>query len=342
MPPSKILILKPSSLGDIVQAMPVLRMLKRQYPASRIYWWIAAEFAPLLEDDPDLAGLFVFPRKQWIHPRFWRDMGRSILQMRQQNFDWVIDLQSLARSALVAWLARGKLTVGLADPREGAEAFYDLAVPRPRTQHHAVDWYLHVLTALQVPCRWDFEWLPENPQAARTVAAKCPAREIPWIAIHSGARWPTKRWPMENYAQLMTQLAASNSHLRFLILGSSNGDSTGSRLIQAAPERCLDLTGKTSLLELIEWLRLSRLLITNDTGPMHIAAALNKPVVALFGPTDPQRTGPYGQLDRTLQLSLPCQPCLRSVCHYARKFACLRELKPDQVLVETQRRLQAA
>jgi heptosyltransferase I len=342
MSPSKILILKPSSLGDVVQALPVLRMLKRQYPKSRIYWWIAAELAPLLEKDPDLAGLFVFPRKQWMHPRFWRDMGRSVLQMREQNFDWGIDLQSLARSALVAWLARGKLTVGLADPREGAEAFYDLAIPRPSTRRHAIDWYLQVINVLQVPWRWDFEWLPVNPQAAQTVAAKCPAKEASWIAIHPGARWPTKRWPIKHYIQLVERLAASDSRLRFLFLGNGKSDSAGPRLSQAAPGRCLDLTGRTSLLELVEWLRLSRLLITNDTGPMHIAAALNKPVVALFGPTDPRRTGPYGQLDRTLQLSLPCQPCLRSVCHYTPEFACLRELKPDRVLAETRRRLQAA
>lgn len=341
MSPSNILLLKPSSLGDVVQALPVLRMLKRHYPGSRIYWWIASELSTLLEDDPDLAGLYVFARKQWTHPGFWWDTWRSVLRMRQQEFDWVIDLQSLARSALIAWLAQGKLTVGLADPREGAEAFYDLAIPRPRQRRHAIDWYLQVLTALEVPTRWDFEWLPSRPQVSQAIAEKCPNHDLTWIAVHPGARWPTKRWPLEHYTQLLTQLARRYDRLRFLILGHGSGENAGPRLSQAAPGRCVDLTGRTSLPELIEWLRLSRLLITNDTGPMHLAVALRKPVVALFGPTDPQRTGPYGQPDGVLRLSLPCQPCLHSSCHYTRELACLRELTPDRVLAEVQHRLEA-
>jgi ADP-heptose:LPS heptosyltransferase len=96
-----------------------------------------------------------------------------------------------------------------------------------------------------------------------------------------------------------------------------------------AGPRCLDLTGKLSLLEMVEWLRLSELLVTNDTGPMHVAAALGKPVVALFGPTTPRRTGPYRQLEHVLQARLPCVPCLKPRCAYAKPLECLRALPPS-------------
>ena len=119
----KILILKPSSLGDVVQALPVLRLLKRHLPQSEIYWWIDSTLRSLLEGDSDLSGLFLFERCRWASPRHWHEMLASIRQMRAMKFDWAIDLQSLARSGLFAWLANGDLTIGLDDTREGARGF---------------------------------------------------------------------------------------------------------------------------------------------------------------------------------------------------------------------------
>ena len=114
----------------------------------------------------------------------------------------------------------------------------------------------------------------------------------------------------------------------------------GREIASADPARCLDLTGQTTLPEMIEWLRLSELVITNDTGPMHAAAALRKPVIALFGPTDPNLTGPYGQRGNVLQVShLPCVPCMKSHCTYAEPLACLRAITPAQVCAEAARRL---
>jgi heptosyltransferase-1 len=103
----RILILKPSSLGDVVQALPVLRLLKQHLPASEIYWWIDTNLAPLLEGDLDLAGVIHFHRRRWAAPRYWPEIAHSIRWMRQQAFDWVIDLQSLMRSGVFAWLANG-------------------------------------------------------------------------------------------------------------------------------------------------------------------------------------------------------------------------------------------
>jgi lipopolysaccharide heptosyltransferase I len=335
----KILILKPSSLGDVVQALPVLRLLKRHLPTSAIYWWIESALAPLLKDDPDLAGVIPFERRGWASTRNWVGLARGVAWMRSQKFDWVIDLQALARSAVIAWLANGKLLVGLDDSREGARGFYDISVRRPSFTTHAVDWYLRVLEPLGVPAGQDFEWLPPKTQAAETVHRKWPGVKGSWILLQPGARWPNKRWPVDYYSDLLRRLASWRTDLQFAVLGSATERELGNAIAAAATGRCLDLTGQLSLPEMVEWIRISQLLISNDTGPMHVAAALGKPVVALFGPTEPRRTGPYGQLQNVLQLELPCVPCLRPRCTYPKPLECLRALFPEQVCATVRQRL---
>ena len=335
----KILILKPSSLGDVVQALPVLRLIKRRLPGSEIHWWIDSALAPLLEDDPDLAGVVLFERRRWAALRHWPEMWRSIRWLRQQAFDWVIDLQCLLRSGVFAWLANGKLSIGLDEPREGARGFYDVIVRRPSAHTHAVDWYLGVLPLLGVPVDGDFQWLPERPAVAESVRRKWPVGPARWIAIQPGARWPNKRWPAESYAELVRRLAAANPELHFVILGGAEDRSLGEVIARVNATRCLDLTGGISLPEMVEWIRLSQLMVTNDTGPMHVAAALGKPVVALFGPTDPRRTGPYRQLEHVVRIALPCAPCLNPRCAYVKPMECLRAIPLAAVLDAVQRRL---
>jgi lipopolysaccharide heptosyltransferase II len=335
----KILILKPSSLGDVVHALPVLRLIKRHLPASEIFWWIDSSLAPLLEGDPDLTGVVRFERQRWASPRHWPEMLRSVCWMRAQNFDWVIDLQCLARSGVFAWLANGKFLIGLDEPREGARGFYDVAVRRPSSHTHAVDWYLAVLPRLGVPVHWNFPWLPGRPAVANAVKSKWQTNGARWIAVQPGARWPTKRWPVEYFTELVRLLAKNYPNARFAILGDRNDKLLGEIIACAAPGRCLDLCGQTSLPEMVEWLRLCKLMVTNDTGPMHVAAALRKPLVALFGPTDPRRTGPYGQFDSVLRIELPCAPCLKSRCAYEKQNECLRALLPAMVFERMQKQL---
>jgi len=335
----KILILKPSSLGDVVQALPVLRLIKLHVPASEVYWWIDSNLAPLLEGDPDLAGLVHFHRRRWAAPRHWAEIWRSVSWLRAQRFDWVIDLQCLMRTGIFAWLANGKLTIGLDEPREGARGFYDLIVPRPSRHTHAVDWYLRVLPPLGVPLHWNFQWLPPRARVADAVRRKWAMNGERWITIQPGARWPNKRWPIEHYAGLVCRLEKAYPQCRFAILGGAEDRALGDLVARAGGPRCLDLTGRLSLPEMVEWIRLSDLVITNDTGPMHVAAALGRPVVAVFGPTEPRRTGPYGQLDHVLQLDLPCVPCMKSRCRYHKPLECLCAVRPLSAFAAAQKRL---
>jgi lipopolysaccharide heptosyltransferase II len=336
----KILILKPSSLGDVVQALPVLRLIKSHLPGGEIFWWMDSAFAPLLEGDPDLAGVIRFERQRWASPVHWPEMFRSIRRLRAMNFDWVIDLQCLARSGAFAWLADGNFLIGLDEVREGARGFYDVAVPRKSFHTHAVDWYLSVLPQLGVPVHKNFQWLPERPAIADAVKSKWRTDGARWIAIQPGARWSNKRWPVENFAGLVRRLAENFSTARFAILGSGEDESLGEIISRAVPSRCLNLCGRTSLPEMVEWLRICELMVTNDTGPMHVAAALGKPLVALFGPTEPRRTGPYGQLENVLRIELPCSPCLKSSCAYEKPNECLKAILPATVFEFASRRLQ--
>jgi lipopolysaccharide heptosyltransferase II len=254
-----------------------------------------------------------------------------LLDIRQASFDLVLDLQGLARSGLVAWLANAAASVGVEDWREGALGFYDRTVPRPSPLTHAVDWYLEVLRKLDVPVHWNFTWMPVRAAAAAAVRTKWHPEGCRWISVVPGARWPNKCWPVEHYAATVRLLSLSYPNVRFAILGGRAEAALGAAISKAAPGRCLDLMGRTNLAELIEWVRLSELVITNDTGPMHIAAALAKPLVAIFGPTEPRRTGPYGQIDRALRIPLPCAPCLRPTCSFEKPVECLRAISPSAV-----------
>jgi lipopolysaccharide heptosyltransferase II len=338
----KILILKPSSLGDVVQALPVLRLLKRHWPESQIYWWADSVLAPLLEGDPDLAGVVRFERRHWALPRYWPHLWNSVRWIRAQAFDLAIDLQGLARSGTFAWLANSKLLIGLDEHREGARGYYDIVVPRRSFHTHAVDWYLGVLEALGVPVHPDITWLPERPAVAAGLRRKWHAETARWIVLQPGARWANKRWPVESYAELLRQLVSHHARFKIAVLGDATDRQLGAALRGVDPQRCLDLTGALSLPEMVEWIRLADLMIANDTGPMHVAAALGTPLVAIFGPTEPRRTGPYRRLGSVVQGKLPCIPCLKPYCAYVKPLECLRLISPAEVLAKAEATLERA
>ncbi len=329
----KAFILKPSSLGDVIQALPVLRMIRKHRPEAEVHWWLDSRLLPLLEGDPDLASVIPFERHRWSSPLHWNEAVRSIQSIRAHRFDWVIDLQSLARSAACAWLAGGEFTVGLEDTREGAHALYDVAVPRASYDTHAVDWYLKTLAPLGVPVDWDIDWLPVRPRVAQALQEKWHPEPGRWIAIQPGARWDTKRWPVDSFVEVVRRLAEKCGDAHFAVLGGMDDQDAGRAIAAAAPGRSLDLTGRTSLPEMIEWIRRCDLVLSNDTGPMHVGAALGRKVLAIFGPTDPRRTGPYGQIESVLQQKLPCVPCLSTRCRLAdTPLECLRSIRPEIVV----------
>jgi heptosyltransferase I len=327
----KILILKPSSLGDIIHAMPVLRLLKLHRPEAEIHWWVESGLSPLIEGDPDLTGVFRFQRRSWSRLSGIPSLLKTVFALRRARFDLVIDLQGLARSASFAWLANGGFTIGVDDPREAAAGFYDVAVPRPGPLVHAVDWYLEVLRWMEVPTGRPFTWLPKRQSVAASVNEKWRLAESPLVLLNPGARWWNKRWPAPAFAKTMLQIAAARPDVRFAVLGGKEDLPLGEEIAGQAPGRTLNLAGLTSLHELIEVIRSAALIITNDTGPMHMAAATGTPMIALFGPTNPARTGPYGSNAVVMSVPLPCVPCLSQRCHWPEKMECLTAIRPETV-----------
>ena len=203
-----------------------------------------------------------------------------------------------------------------------------------------MDRYLAALEVLGVPVHSNFEWLPARPAVAAKVRTKWALRPGRWVILQPGARWDTKRWPPSRFAEVVRRLAERDEHLNFAVLGGQADRELARQILPTEGGRFLDLTGRTSLAEMVEWMRLSDLVITNDTGPMHVAAALRKPIVALFGPTNPSSTGPYGQPSAVLQdRRLPCVPCMRRVCTYPEPLACLHAITATQVYESACQRL---
>ena len=332
----RILILKPTSLGDVIHAIPVLRMLKKYWPQSEIYWWIEHELSPLLQDDRDLSGLILFYRNGWHGLDWWRKMWRTVREAREKQFDLILDLQGLSRSAFFGWLANGSTFIGLDNlregNREGAQIFYDLLAPRSAPGTPAPERYVGILAALGLKPDWDFEWLPQRAEAADAVRQKIGVRGGRWVMLLPGARWQTKRWPAEYFAETVRELSDADPTTHFAILGSSNDKDAAKIISAASPNKCLDLTGQTTLPEMVEWLRHASLVLSNDTGPLHVAAALRRPLIAIYGPSDPSYTGPFKQSAAVLQNhGLPCVPCMKRSCAYHEPLACLRSIKPSDV-----------
>lgn len=330
----KILILKPSSLGDVVHALPVLRILRQKWPQARISWWIYPGLEGLLAEDPDVDEVIV-GKKGFLG---WYRTAQSL---RQRSWDLILDLQSLFRSASLGWWIRGNArTVGLELRREGAHLFHDESVPRPRLRPHAVDWYLAVAEQVTGIRQRAGDWIPVRPQAKTRVLESRREDSRPLGLLMPGARWETKRWPAERFLELVPRLCESFPTHVFAVLGGPDERPVGEQLVRSHPDRCLDLTSRTTLPELIEWIRLSDWMITNDTGPMHIAAALHRPVVGLFGPTDPMQTGPYGQERKSLvPQGLACAPCLKRRCHNEVPHACMLQHSVDTVVESLKARL---
>jgi len=329
LPHARILLIKPSSLGDIVHTFPVVSAIKSQWPGSHITWLVKRQWAELVERAEGVDR--VWPVEMTVSS--WLREGRAL---RAERFDIAMDLQGLLRSAILARLSAAPICIGFANGREGSPWFYTQRVPVLNPDIHAVDRYLLVAAALGASLpekpRFGFR-LPEEDVA--TVRELCRRRGLavdrPWVAMNVGARWPTKRWPLTSFAAVVDQL--HEAHLDpVVMIGSSDEREYTDRLRVLTKSPFIDLSGEIPLRCLPALLSKAMAIITNDSGPMHIAAALGIPVVAMFGPTSAIRTGPYGAGHQVLVGSVPCSPCFSRVCRHDPEMECLHLIKPGQVV----------
>lgn len=328
----RILVVKPSSLGDVVHSLPFLNSLRECFPKAEIDWVIAKGLEGLLEGHPMISRLIIINKDLWKNisnaGETVKEIKHLFREIRDQKYDLVIDLQGLLRSGLVTMSSRAPVRIGFSEAREGSRLFYTHKI-RGGRDIHAVDRYMKIAAALGCDIhdiRFPFP-LPDNRRSSELL------QNIgPYAVFVPGARWKTKIWPSESFGKVAAMLP-----MRSVIVGSPSDRSIAADLLLHAEGKAISLAGETDLKGLIDVIGHARLVITNDTGPMHIAAALNIPVVAVFGPTDPRRTGPYGRNNIILQSHSGCVPCFKRRCT---DMLCMHEVTPEAVVRESNKILE--
>ncbi|MBS0150331.1 MAG: lipopolysaccharide heptosyltransferase II [Nitrospira sp.] len=335
---ARILLIKPSSLGDIVHTFPVVSAIKAEWPGVHVTWVVKRQWAEFVEraEGVDRVWPIDMTVNSWV---------REGLALRAERFDFALDLQGLFRSGVLAWFSGAPIRVGFANAREGSSWFYTNPVPVAHPNIHAVDRYLSLVGALggkfpEKP-QFQFKFMKEDVATVRAICQRQGfAVDRPWIAMNMGARWATKRWPLKAFAAVLDQLHASQVG-PVVIIGNSDERRYTSQLRVLTSSPFIDLCGEISLRHLPALLSTASTMVTNDSGPMHIAAALQVPVVAMFGPTSATRTGPYGNGHRVLTGQVPCSPCFSRVCRHVPELECLHLITPTQVVDAIRPRLTA-
>jgi lipopolysaccharide heptosyltransferase I len=335
---ARILLIKPSSLGDIVHTFPVVSAIKERWPATHITWLVKRQWAELVEraEDVDRVWPVDATARSWV----WQ-----LRALRIERFDLVVDLQGLFRSGVLTGFSGAPRRIGFANGREGSPWFYTDLVRVPHQEMHAVDRYLLVAEALgacpERPPRFRFKITEADMVVVRNAFRRQGLSvDRPWVAMHVSARWPTKRWPLESFGAVVDELDRAGIG-PVVLIGGPDDRRDVSQLKALAKASVIDLTGAVPLGCLPALLSKSGALITNDSGPMHVAAALGIPVVAMFGPTSAVRTGPYGSGHQVLTGPVPCSPCFSRVCRHSPELECLHLITPDEVVEAVRRRLTA-
>ncbi len=276
--PATILVLKPSSLGDIVHTLPAVALVSEHWPQAHLRWLINPEWAPLLEGNPHVDEVVHFPRGRFRGPAGWARIPAWAKDIAARKADLVLDFQGLLRSALIARLCRaeGGRIVGLSDAREGARHFYDETVD-VSGKAHAVDRYLGLVAALGIATEPPLAWpLPQGSAPAGFDA------DGPFILLHPFSRGAGKSLTAVEVAEFAHSLAPR----RVVLAGQTS-------LPVAEAENLTNLLNRTTLTELIWLIRRAAFTVSVDSGPMHIAAALTPRLLAIHRWSDPRRVGPY-------------------------------------------------
>jgi lipopolysaccharide heptosyltransferase I len=332
--PGKILIIKPSALGDVVHSLPFLNALRERFPAAGIHWLVFRSFEPLLRDHPMISRLWVVDKEAWKRisslRQSWKDLRRLLTGLREERFDLVVDLQGLLRSGFLCGATRAPLRLGFLEGREGSPLFYTHRV-RGGTDCHAIERYLKVAGSLGAPTdRIDYR-LSAASHGSRLLDGLPPV----YVVMAPSAGGEAKRWPVENFGRLAAELPWPS-----LVISGKSDAALVEQVAAASRGRALSLAGRTTLGEMTEVIRRAKAFISNDTGPMHIAAALGVPVFAVFGPTSPLRTGPHGPGHTVITAGLSCSPCFRrKKCSH---WVCMERISVRQVLSAIESRMSFA
>ncbi|MEW6416713.1 MAG: lipopolysaccharide heptosyltransferase II [Nitrospirota bacterium] len=337
--PRKILIIKPSSLGDVVHSLPFLNALRTCFSKAEIHWVIAKGIEELLEGHPMINRFWIINKDAWKNIK---NVGSTVKELKvlfwelkNEHFDIVVDLQGLLRSGVITAATGAPVRVGFSEAREGSRVFYTHKVKGGKNIH-AVDRYLKIAGFLGCDTSdicFPFPFYNYNQSTSSIFHPSSlilhPSKD--YAVLVPGARWKTKRWPPENFGELSSKLPLST-----VIVGSKKDTDIANKIVAQSNGNSISLAGKTDLKELIEVMRGAKFVVSNDSGPMHIAAALGIPVFAIFGPTDPLRTGPYREGHTIIREDVSCAPCFKRTC---KNIKCMNDLSVEKVYKIIKRKL---
>ena len=340
---NRILIVRLSALGDIVHALPVLFAIKRWLPAVAVDWLVEESYAPVLVLVPELdRRIIVRARTGGVSEKaitFGGGLGylKAMSFLRAQRYDVALDLQGLIKSAVWARSSGARRVVGfdrahLREPQ--AAAFYSETVLPPRSGH-VIDKNLSVLAALDVPDTPAQLTLrpPESHEIAAAVDAAGGRHK--YVVLNPGAAWPNKRWPPDRFGAVAAALFR-RAGVRSLITWGPAERALAESVV-AASSGAASLAPPTSIGDLAILMRDAALAVSGDTGPLHIAAAMGTPLVGLYGPTWPERNGPWDPKDHAISRADKC------VCHHKRHCVrgapCINEISVEQVVAAAESRL---
>jgi len=345
--PRRVCVIKPSALGDIVQSLPLVEALKKRFPGCTVSWVANREYVGLLERHPLLDEVLPFGRRDaWDTVAAWARLIGLLRQLRRGRFDLVLDLQGLARTGVMALATDAPIRLGLQTAREGSHLACHLLLPGTSTTVPAHLRYRRVAEALgatefpdRVPLRLDADDRLWADRVYRELGA-------PVLAVHPGARWMSKRWPAEKFASVAAKAARRLGASVVLVGGWSDVRTAAEveRLLrQFVPHvRLRNVAGQTTLPRLAALLQRVDTLLCNDSGPMHLAAALGTPVVAVFTCTRAERSGPPGPEHQLVQAPTPCAGSYRKRCPLRgrKHLLCMEQLTTDEVFRAVQRVLE--
>jgi len=337
-----ILIVKLSAIGDVIHTLPALNAIRRHYPDARITWLVEEAACDLVAGHEALDRVLVSKRKRWLKDlrgpgcfKAVKEAYNFLKELRDTRYDLILDFQALLKSGLLIALAKGERKIGFdrgLEHMEHSYLFLNERIPAVDMEHHALSRGLMLLNALGIPTpeveyklplfdndhqkvdnllrRYEFE----NPQQI--------------VAINPVAKWETKLWSNQKFAKLADSLI-EHFVSGIVFTGSLNDRSTIDDIISKMRGRAANLAGETTLKMLATLYSRVQMVISTDTGPMHLAVAVETPVVALFGPTAPWRTGPYGAGHHVVRAELECAPCFKQQCETTE---CMHQISMAQVL----------
>ena len=360
----RILLIKLSAVGDVVHTIPVLNKLRRCYPNAQIDWLMTPTIAELLHHHPSISNVLLFDRERWSAP--WSipaNLARLATELRAHNYDLVVDVHGQLRTAVLTFATGAPVRIGFPRPRaamwtasgrtfpanarkhawkgarEASWLAYTHFIPVPTLDRHAVDRYLGIGPMLGLddePPDFSFP-IPLSAQQrinnriGGVLRRDNPAGgSAPLLTIAPGTVWETKHWRSEGFAEVARHFMRKG--FAVVLAGSRREHAVCDEVARAAPGS-LNLAGETTLSDLAALIHRSTLCVTNDSGPMHLAVALNRPVVSIFGPTDEIWIGPYGRGNAVVRARLPCAPCyLRVLSRCPYDHACMRNVSAQSVI----------